>query len=75
MPSGLVFSRFHRDRRVIGWASFADANGVGPTQAAETRLVAAIEASHGFDVRLVLLTLHAGLSHPSLIERYAFSVE
>jgi len=60
---------------VLGRQAFADFDDNGRTEAVEARLVAAIEAGRGLDARLVLLTLHAGLTHPGLIERYGLTAE
>jgi hypothetical protein len=60
---------------VLGREAFAEANDIRQTKAVEARLVAAIEVGLGLDARLVLLTLHAGLTHRSLIERYGLAAE
>ena len=54
----------------LGAKEFAQANSPGRTEAAESRLVAAMEAGYGPDARLVLLTLHAHVIHPSVVERF-----
>ena len=54
----------------LGAKEFAQANGSARTEAAETRLVAAMETGYGPDARLVLLTLHAHVIHPSVVERF-----
>ena len=60
---------------VLGRRAFAESNGAERTEAVETRLVAAIDSGRGLDARLVLLTLHAGIAHPSVVERYGLVAE
>jgi len=60
---------------VLGPRAFIEFNDAGQTEVLEARLVAAIETGYGLDARLVLLTLHAGLTHPSVVERYALATE
>ncbi len=50
--------------------SFTECNGPSLTEAVETRLAAAFEAGDSLDARVVLLTLHAGVIQPSVVERY-----
>jgi len=59
----------------LGREAFAQASGSNQTESVETRLVDAIETGYGLDARLVLLVLHAGLVHPSVIERYQLAVD
>ena len=40
------------------------------TEAVEMRLAAALDAGDNLDARVVLLTLHAGVIQPSVVERY-----
>ncbi len=40
------------------------------TEAVEERLAGALETGDNLDARLVLLTLHAGVIEPSVVERY-----
>jgi hypothetical protein len=54
----------------LGADEFAQSNGPARTHAAESRLVAALEAGSGPDARLVLLTLHSQVVHPSVVERF-----
>ncbi len=58
----------------LGANAFADANGLTRTEAVELRLVSAIEQESSLDARLVLLTLHAKLTHPSVIARYDLGI-
>jgi hypothetical protein len=60
---------------MLGPQAFAELNDAHRAEATEARLVAAISAGRGLDARLVLLTLHAGVTHPSLVERYGLDVE
>ena len=55
---------------ILGAQGFTEANNPSLTQAVEARLAAAIEAGDGLDARIVLLTLHAGVIQPSVVERY-----
>ena len=59
----------------IGEKEFAEANGPARTAAAESRLLAAMELGYGADARLVLLTLHAHVIHPSVVERFHLASE
>ena len=54
----------------LGAKEFGEANGSARTEAAESRLIAAMETGYGPDARLVLLTLHAHVIHPSVVERF-----
>lgn len=54
----------------LGAQGFAEENGLAATEAVERRIEAALEAGDSLDARLVLLTLHAGLIQPSVVERY-----
>ena len=60
---------------VLGSEGFTQANDADQTESVETRLIAALETSYGLDARLVLLTLHAGLIHASVVERYKLTAE
>ena len=55
---------------VLGAQDFTECNGPNLTEAVEARLAAAFEAGDNLDARVVLLTLHAGLIQPSVVERY-----
>ena len=55
---------------VLGAQGFTECNDPGLTEAVEARLAAALEAGDNLDARVVLLTLHAGLVQPSVVERY-----
>ena len=54
----------------LGREAFVMANGPQPAEAAERRLAAALDAGEGFDADVVLLTMHAKLVHPKLVEQW-----
>lgn len=54
----------------LGREAFVVANGEEPAETAERRLEAALETGEGFDADVVLLTLHARLVHPKLVEAW-----
>ncbi len=55
---------------VVGAQGFTECNDPGLTEAVEVRLAAALEAGDNLDARVVLLTLHASVIQPSVVERY-----
>lgn len=55
---------------VAGPDVFEQANGREPTLAVERRIEAALEAGDSFDAQIVLMTLHAKLINPEVVERY-----
>ena len=55
---------------VLGAQGFTEHNDPSLTEAVELRLTAALEAGDNLDARVVLLTLHAGVIQPSVVERY-----
>lgn len=55
---------------MIGGDAFAGANGSALTEAVEKRIDAAIEQETSLDARLVLLTLHAKLIQPGVVDRF-----
>ena len=59
----------------LGQREFALNNGAERTEAVEQRMERAIEAGQGLDARLILLTLHAKLTHPSVIDRYDLAAD
>jgi hypothetical protein len=59
----------------LGASEFVRSNGPALTDAAESRLIAALEAGSGADARLVLLTLHSQVIHPSVVERFNLESE
>ena len=60
---------------ILGPEAFTAANGEAQTEAVEMRLAAACETGHGVDASLVLLTMHAGLIHPKVVERNQLTME
>ena len=60
---------------LLGPEEFRQVNGGSRTDSVETRLADALGTGYGLDARLVLLTLHARVIHPGVIERYKFSSE
>jgi len=60
---------------VAGPETFEQANGRELTLEAERRIESALETGDSFDARIVLMTLHAKLINPEVVERYGLSVE
>ena len=60
---------------VLGREAFTQSNDADQTESVEARLIDAVEMGHGLNARLVLLTLHAGLIHASIVERYKLTAE
>jgi hypothetical protein len=59
---------------VLGPQAYAAKNNPKCVEAVQQRLNAAVENGYGLDARLILLTLHAGLAHRELIERYQLDI-
>lgn len=55
---------------ILGAQSFTEHNNASLTVSVEQRLAAALEAGDNLDARVILLTLHASLIQPSVIEHY-----
>ncbi len=55
---------------VLGAQGFTECNDPSLMEAVEVRLAAALEAGVNLYARVVLLTLHASVIQPSVIERY-----
>ena len=55
---------------VLGAQGFTECNDPSLTEAVEVRLAAALEAGDNLDARVVLLTLHADVIQPSVVDRY-----
>ncbi len=55
---------------VLGAQGFTECNDPSLTEAVEVRLAAALETGDNLDARVVLLTLHASVIQPSVVERY-----
>ena len=60
---------------ILGPQAFTAASGAAQTEAMEMRLTSACESGHGVDANLVLLTMHAGLIHPNVVERHQLTME
>jgi hypothetical protein len=60
---------------MIGEGAFAGANGEELALAVERRIEAALVAGDSFDAQLVLLTLHARVIQPSVVERFGLESE
>lgn len=60
---------------LLGPEEFRKANGAERGDKAESRLAEALQTGYGLDARLVLLTMHARLIHPTVVERYGLSSE
>jgi hypothetical protein len=60
---------------IAGPETFEQANGREPTLEAEHRIEAALETGDSFDARIVLMTLHAKLINPEVVERYRLTAE
>ena len=60
---------------VLGSQVFAEKHDRDRIRAVEERLNAAIESGYGLDARLIMLMLHAGLTHHELIERHHLGIE
>jgi hypothetical protein len=58
---------------MIGAESFAGVNGVELALAVERRIEAALAVGDSLDAQLVLLTLHARVIQPSVVERFALA--
>jgi hypothetical protein len=58
---------------VLGANGFAGANGIERLEAVEERMRDALDQGEGLDAELVLLTLHAKLLHPGVIQEYDIS--
>jgi hypothetical protein len=60
---------------MIGEDAFAGANGEELALSVERRIEAALVAGDSFDAQLVLLTLHARVCQPSVVERFRLESE
>jgi hypothetical protein len=60
---------------IMGPTAFIESNDEDRIGKVEARVVAAIETGRGLDARLVLLTLHAAMAHPSVVTRYNLTSE
>ena len=55
---------------ILGAKEFTQHNNSDLTVSVEQRLAAALEAGDSLDARVILLTLHASIIPPSVVERY-----
>ena len=55
---------------ILGAQEFTKHNNSGLTESVEQRLATALEAGDNLDARVVLLTLHASIIQPSVVEHY-----
>ena len=55
---------------MIGAEAFADGNGADLTFQTERRIEAALESGINLDAQLVLLTIHARVIQPSVVEQF-----
>ena len=55
---------------ILGAQEFTQYNNSGLTETVEQRLAAALEAGDSLDARVILLTLHASIIQPSVVEHY-----
>ena len=60
---------------LLGTEEFRKVNGPERGENAETRIADALRTGYGLDARLILLTMHSRLIHPSVVERYGLSSE
>ena len=55
---------------MVGADSYAGANGEAATHGVEGRIEAALTSGDSLDAKLILLTLHAEVIQPSVVERF-----
>ena len=60
---------------MIGADAFASANDETLARQVEQRIVASLEADASLDAQLILLTLHAGVIQPSVVQEFGLSAE
>ena len=60
---------------MIGADGFAGANGEAMAHDVEARIEEALNVGDSFDARLILLTLHAGVIQPSVVDRFRLEAE
>ncbi len=59
----------------LGPGPYAEANGTDLTHAVERRLHEAVAEESGLDAEIVLLTMHANLIHPDVVEDFGLDVD
>ena len=60
---------------ILGAQEFTRYNNTDLTGSVEKRLAAALETGDSLDARVILLTLHAGIIQPSLVERHGLQTD
>ena len=60
---------------MIGPEAFAAANGEPLARQVEQRIVASLEADASLDAQLILLTLHAGVIQPGVVQAFGLASE
>jgi hypothetical protein len=60
---------------MIGADGFAGANGEPLTHEVEHRIEAALQAGDSLDAQLILLTLHANVIQPSVVDRFGLETD
>jgi hypothetical protein len=55
---------------MVGADGFAGANGEAATRGVEGRIETALKSGDSLDAQLILLTLHAEVIQPSVVERF-----
>ncbi len=58
---------------ILGDQGYQEEKGRGAARLLDARVEAALEAGDSLDARLILLTLHAGITQGSLVDRYDLS--
>lgn len=60
---------------LVGPGIFGEANGETLRLDAEARIEAALDAGEGMDADLILLSLHARLASPEVVEKFGLAIE
>jgi hypothetical protein len=60
---------------MVGGDGFTGANGEHATRRVESRIEAALKSGDSLDAQLILLTLHAGVIQPSVVDRFKLESE
>ena len=60
---------------ILGAQEFTRYNNTDLTGSVEKRLAAALETGDSLDAPVILLTLHAGIIQPSLVERHGLQTD
>lgn len=59
----------------IGPGPFGDANGSDAAEAIERQMHRAVAEENSLDAQIVLLTMHAGLIQPDVVERFELKID